>query len=193
MPALGEAPGSGAEEVVGRDPQRVGVRQVRVGRRHPVDELGRRRAGFQRCLEIGEVAAAFADLAAGVVVGGQRVDRSPVSWMGSSVVLANPISRGCSAGSRRAVRIRSSAFWSSRHRTAVRAARRRPAVHAARRRPAVYAAPHRAALHVAVRQAAGHDAALRRVARCALLRRAAGYGVAGRPANRGVRAGTAGL
>src|SRR5215831_4375554 len=61
--------GSAAEEVVGRDPQRVGVRQVRVGRRHPVDELGRGGAAFQRRLEVGEVAAAFADLAAGVVVG----------------------------------------------------------------------------------------------------------------------------
>jgi hypothetical protein len=38
----------GAEEVVGRDPQRVGVRQVRVSRRHPVDELGRDGAAAQR-------------------------------------------------------------------------------------------------------------------------------------------------
>ena len=30
-------------------------------------------AAFQRCLEVGEVAAAFADLAAGVVIGGPWV------------------------------------------------------------------------------------------------------------------------
>src|SRR5260370_30580415 len=69
--------GSGAEEVVGGYPERVRVRQVRVGRRHPVDELGRGGAAFQRCLEIGEVAAAFADLAAGVVGGGPGVAVAP--------------------------------------------------------------------------------------------------------------------
>jgi hypothetical protein len=64
-------------------PERVGIRQVRVGRRHPVDDLGRGGAAFQRRLEIGEVAAAFADLAAGVIVAGPRVavagDRSAAS------------------------------------------------------------------------------------------------------------------
>jgi hypothetical protein len=61
---------SRAEQIVSRDPQRVGIGQVWVGRRHPVDELCRGGAASQRCLEIGEVATGFADLSAGVIVGG---------------------------------------------------------------------------------------------------------------------------
>ena len=61
--------GSGAEEIVGRDPQRVGVRQVRVGRRHPVDKLSRGGAAFQRGLEIG-LAAAFASPLTAAAPGG---------------------------------------------------------------------------------------------------------------------------
>lgn len=41
-----------------------------MGGRHPVDELARCGAAFQCRLEIGQVAAAFVDLAVGVVVGG---------------------------------------------------------------------------------------------------------------------------
>lgn len=61
--------GSGAKQVVGRDPEGIGVRQVGVGGGHPVDGLGRGGAALQRCLEIGDVAAPFGELAASVIVG----------------------------------------------------------------------------------------------------------------------------
>ena len=76
-PGFEATSGSGTEEVVGCGPERVGVRQVRVGRGHLVDELGRGGAAFQRCLEIGEVAPAFTDLAAGSTQGSPRCRRQP--------------------------------------------------------------------------------------------------------------------
>jgi hypothetical protein len=61
--------GSGAEQVVGGDPERVGIREGGIDVCHPVDEFGRGGAAVQNCREVGQVAAAFLDLPAGVVIG----------------------------------------------------------------------------------------------------------------------------
>jgi hypothetical protein len=64
-----------AEKIAGRDPERIWVRQVRVGRHHPVDEFGRRGTARQRRLEVSDVPAALVDLAARVVIGGRADSR----------------------------------------------------------------------------------------------------------------------
>jgi hypothetical protein len=64
-----------AEKIAGRDPERIWVRPVRVGRHHPVDQSGRRGTALQPRLEVSDVPAAFADRAARIVIGGRAGSR----------------------------------------------------------------------------------------------------------------------